>query len=359
MKIFWITTLFALTALACSESPSEAQQELPVEPTPVEVQPLVVTEPVPNDSDDPAIWINPTDVMGSLIIGTDKDSIGGLYVFDLDGKLVNQSLPLGRPNNVDVGYGFNLNGTNVDFVVTGERFTSSIRIFSLPDMKAIDGGGIPLFVGEEGPEYRAAMGIAVYRGDDGSHYVIAGRKNGPQDGTYLWQYKLVAKSDGTITGEVVRKFGNFSGRKEIEAIAVDQEMGYIYYSDEQVGVRKYYADPAKGNDELALFGTSGFLDDNEGVTVCKTSPETGYVIVSDQARHAFRFFPREGSAKGAHDHPEIGAVQVAARNSDGSELTRETFNGKFPGGLFVAMSDDRTFHYYSIDSLLTHAGLKP
>lgn len=67
------------------------------------------------------------------------------------------------------------------------------------------------------------------------------------------------------------------------------------------------------------------------------------------------FFSREGSNGNPHDHRFLGSVQVAARSSDGSELTRESFNGRFPGGLFVAMSDDRTFHYYSLDSLVQRA----
>ena len=29
----------------------------------------------------------------------------------------------------------------------------------------------------------------------------------------------------------------------LEAIAVDQQLGFVYYSDETVGIRKYAADP--------------------------------------------------------------------------------------------------------------------
>jgi 3-phytase len=47
--------------------------------------PRVVTEPVRHDTDDPAIWINPADPAASLVLGTDKDADGALYVFDLNG----------------------------------------------------------------------------------------------------------------------------------------------------------------------------------------------------------------------------------------------------------------------------------
>src|SRR3546814_16511798 len=55
------------------------------------VKPLYVTEPVEYDTDDPAIWINPSDPAQSLLIGTDKDENGGLYVYDLQGKKIGRA----------------------------------------------------------------------------------------------------------------------------------------------------------------------------------------------------------------------------------------------------------------------------
>ncbi|KKX52337.1 hypothetical protein L950_0200135 [Sphingobacterium sp. IITKGP-BTPF85] len=115
-----------------------------------------------------------------------------------------------------------------------------------------------------------------------------GRKNGPKDG-YLWQYLLEDNGSGAVKATFVRKFGSFSGKKEIEAIAVDNELGYIYYSDEQVGVKQYYADPAKGNEQLALFATEGFKEDHEGISIYKLTDSTGYILVSDQGQIVFRF----------------------------------------------------------------------
>ena len=78
------------------------------------------TAQVPNDPDDPAIWIHPTDPSKSLIFGTDKvPAKGGLYVFGLDGSQKAAFTPLDRPNNVDVAYGFNLNGRRIDIAEIG------------------------------------------------------------------------------------------------------------------------------------------------------------------------------------------------------------------------------------------------
>ena len=230
--------------------------------------PDVVTDFTKHDTDDPAIWVNPYDISQSLIIGTDKDSDGGLYAYDLQGEIVHIVSGLKRPNNVDVAYGMRVGDSTVDIAVATERETNSIRVFSLPDLQALDNGGIPVFVDEE---QRAPMGIALYTKEDsvGNNqiYAIVSRKEGPADG-YLFQYLLRSDSLGVVSGELVRQFGKFSGKKEIESIAVDNELGYVYYSDEQTGVRKYYA-IRFGNEELALFADSGFKEDNEGISIYK------------------------------------------------------------------------------------------
>ena len=313
------------------------------------IKPLVVTQQTRHDTDDPAIWIHPSDRSKSLIIGTDKDADGALYVFDLNGKIIEEKTVrnLQRPNNVDVEYGLLLNGESVDIAVTTERFTSKLRVYRLPEMKAVDNGGIPIF---ENEALQAPMGIALYkRPADGALFAVVSRKEGPTEGSYLWQYRLEDDGSGNVKTTKVREFGIWSGIKEIEAIAVDDELGYIYYSDETVGVRKYYADPdAEGAaDELALFGTEGFTEDHEGISIYRIQDGTGYILVSDQQANAFRIFKREGEPDNPHNHRLIKVVYVSTMESDGSEVTPVVLNETFPLGLFVAMSSDRTFQFYS------------
>ncbi len=156
---------------------------------------------------------------------------------------------------------------------------------------------------------------------------------------------------GEVKATLVRKFGKYSGKKEIESIAGDDELGYVYYSDEGVGVHKYYADPGKGNEELALFATSNFAEDHEGISIYKINDGTGYILVSDQAGNHFNVYPREGTAQGANDHPLIKIIPASTQESDGSEVTNVSFPGKFKSGLFVGMSADRTFQLYRWEDL--------
>jgi 3-phytase len=318
----------------------------------VAIKPVLTTERVLKDSDDPAIWINKKNPSQSLIVGTDKGGnspIGGLYAFNLQGKIVTTVRPLKRPNNVDVAYGFNLNGKLIDIAVCTERVARDLRVFSLPNLDSIDNGGIPVFEGLPDSQ-RDAMGVALYTNPVNKKiYAIVGRKTGPTDGSYLWQYELVATPSGSVTGELVRTFGYFSGKKEIESIAVDNELGFVYHSDEQYGIHKSYAHPDSSGVELALFGTTGFTSDIEGISIYKTGSATGYILVSDQQADKFRLFPREGLS-GKHNHPEIKVVRVTTHESDGSDVTNYSLPG-FPHGLFVAMTEGGTFQYYRWEDL--------
>src|SRR6478735_3346540 len=153
--------VLSVTAVACH-----------AQVNPNDIKPAVITEPVKYDTDDPAIWINKANPAKSLIIGTDKDADGALYVFDLQGKIVKDKVVRGlqRPNNVDLAYGLMLNGKPTDIAITTERISHKLRIYSLPEMKPVDKGGIEVFVGETGMEYRDLMGISIYTAKDGKMY---------------------------------------------------------------------------------------------------------------------------------------------------------------------------------------------
>ncbi|MGB6364634.1 MAG: hypothetical protein WBG64_18370, partial [Thermoanaerobaculia bacterium] len=56
---------------------------------------------------------------------------------------------------------------------------------------------------------------------------------------------------------------------------------------------------------------------------------------------------REGEADDPHNHRFVKSVSVSTNESDGSEITSVSVNENFPAGLFVAMSDNKTFHFYS------------
>jgi len=96
-----------------------------------EVIPTVETEQssMPGDNaDDIAIWIHPSEIEKSLIIGTNKKS--GIALYDLDGRLL-QFREDGELNNVDVRYGFTIDGQKFDIITATNRTDNSIAIYTI------------------------------------------------------------------------------------------------------------------------------------------------------------------------------------------------------------------------------------
>jgi 3-phytase len=347
MRYFLPYLIFAIALIQACNTPVPADEDLVVEE---EIHPVVITEFTPNDTDDPAIWYNARNPEASLILGTDKgDSTGGIFVFRLDGTLdtARSVRNLMRPNNIDIRYNFRHQGQLIDIAVFTERGRDMIRVLSLPDCKFIDNGGIPVF---EGEEIRSPMGLALHRTPNGEIHAFVSRKSGPEKG-YIFQYRLISSPEG-VTAVKVRALGRFSGQKEIEAMVVDDEHGYLYYSDEGIGIRKYHASPVNGSDELALFGTTGFMEDHEGLSIAGCTSGKGFIIASDQQANAFRIFTREGYGKNPHDHRLVRIVHAQTNHSDGNEALAKPLGDNFPHGIFVAMSDDRTFHFYRLEEVL-------
>lgn len=310
------------------------------------IAPDLITEFTLNDTDDPAIWVNPSYPAKSIVFGTDKETNGAIYAFDLDGKIIEDKTirNIERPNNVDVEYGFQLNdSTMTDILVFTEREKQQIRMFSVPDMQPLDGGGFLVFEDEDLMENKLPMGVSLYKSPiDSTTYAIVGRKTGPKEG-YLYQYALNVDSTGVKTN-LVRKFGAFSGVKEIEAIAVDDKNGFVYFSDEGVCIRKYYAEPNKDNKELACFGGEYFSEDIEGIAIATYPNGSGYLIVSNQQKGEFNIFSTK-------DNSFIKAVNLTTLETDGCEAVTMPLNKTFPNGLFVAMNDEKNFYFYDLGKL--------
>ncbi len=266
---------------------------------------------VPNDPDDPAIWIHPSDPSKSLVLGTDKmKSSGGLYVFGLDGVLRQSMTPLDRPNNVDVEYGFLSAAVSTDIAVVTERMQHRLRVFAIPadgvPLTDLRPAGLPVLEGESGDESEP-MGIALYkRPRDGAVFAIVAPKSG---GTtdYLWQYRLATDGAGRLAATLARRFGRFSraGAEpgeigEIEAVVVDDALGFVYYSDERSAIRKYHADPdhPHADRELAVIGADGYLGDREGLAIYETGRGHRLPCVerSGGRRHAVEAVSARGSA---------------------------------------------------------------
>jgi 3-phytase len=347
-KATWI--IVALSAVSSSQ---------PLSPS-VQVYPKAATDSVRFDADDPAIWIHPTDSTKGVIIGTDKDKVhGGLYVWDLHGNEI-QYIKLPRPNNVDVRYHFNLGPRTVDIAVVNLRFVKEMKVFEINHQN----GTLTDITADEGiktPELDKPYGLCLYhRPADGAMFVIQSSGDG-ESANRLHQYRLLPDGTGKVKAVYVRGFGAGSIVDKVEGLVVDDALGYVYASDEEVAIRKYYADPDKGdNDQIVAFGINdGVRSDREGLAIYQCDEKTGYLLISSQKGErvfshqdrmsvkvsSIKIYRREGDGSDPHKHGLLATIDtVGSVKTDGLEVTHRPALPKFPHG-FVVKHDSPGRHF--------------
>ena len=294
----------------------------------IPVRATVETAPVQSSgdaADDPAIWRHPVDGALSTIIGTDKKR--GLVVYDLNGRVL-QDIPDGKLGNVDLRTDFPLGGSATAIVTAGNRSDNSIAIYAIdPSTRRLRN----VAARRLGVDF-TVYGSCMYRSAvDGATYVIITSKSGE-----VGQWRLLETKQGTIDAERVRGFDVGS---QIEACVADDELGFLYIGEEQVGIWKYAAEPSRGNGRVAIdsTGATGFLTpDVEGLTIFLGVDGTGYLIASSQGRDAFNVYRREGGNEYVATFAiEDGNGIDRVTHSDGVDVLNADLGPMFPHGVFV------------------------
>ncbi len=292
------------------------------------------TQPVPSGidaADDPAIWIHPTDIALSTIIGTDKTS--GLVVYNLDGTIL-QAVDIGRVNNVDLRYNFMLNGESVAVVTTTNRTTNSLDIFIVNnETRLLEPAAARLIESAVEEVY----GICQYISPtDNAHYAFV---NSADTGE-VEQYLLTATADGKIDAEVVRTFVVGS---QTEGCVVDDANSILYIGEEAVGLWRYSASPDADDTRIQIDNTTlegNLTADVEGVSIYHIGDGSGYLVVSSQGSSEFAIYELLG------DNAYLGKFTViegagidGISGTDGIDVTNFPLGDQFPEGVFIAQDD--------------------
>jgi 3-phytase/alkaline phosphatase D len=327
-----------------------------------------LSTPEQADADDPAIWVNPNDPNQSLIITAVKNA--GLRVYDLEGNLLQEINPglegsesdVARYNNVDLLYGFEFDGAVIDLVVFTDRNNDTLTVYRInPNPQPFgndssylenitDGDLGTLFqTAPFEPPYevdsRSAYGIALYTSPvSGDSFAFVNRR---ETGDVV-QLRLFDTGFGTIAVEPVRNFtvpipagAPADTDPQLEGMVVDQETGFLYIGQENVGIWKYYAEPGSSNvgkliDTVQDLGGKVLTDDVEGLTIYYGANGTGYLLASSQGDNSFAVYSREGNNDflGRFEVTANGAID-AVQESDGADVINVPLGNNFPFGLFV------------------------
>ena len=313
-------------------SPAAAPTPTPVPiPPPANSGPVVAsaeTNPVPNAgdaADDPAIWVNPSNPALSAVIGTDK--LGGLAVYDLSGRQLYYYGGI-RPNNVDLRYGFNLGGTQVDIVTASETDSDTILIYRIdPATRAL----VNIRAQARHTGF-GVSGLCMYESPaSGRVYVFVSDSSGT-----VKQFELFV-TGGAVDYTLVRtlSFGSVT-----EGCIADDYRQAMYVSQEDVALWRLSAEPTGGSvkTQVAPVDGSVLTADVEGLAIYDKGNGAGYLIASSQGSDDFAVFDRQSSQyRGRFKIVSAGIDGVT--HTDGIDVTSAQLTAGYSTGLFVAQDD--------------------
>ena len=316
-----------------------------------ETPPLLRTE-TGADADDPAIYLHPNNPAQSLVITSLKDA--GLAVYDLDGQLLQEISPATpgdiRFNNVDIVYNFQIGDETVDLAVATDRENDTLAIWNIdPQTRQLtnitaanlSNPAASIFGIDDGEQ--TAYGLATYTNPNtGETYAFVTQA----DGNQIAQLELTANNNGTVSATEVRRLnvpipeGGELEDAQLEGMVVDQELGFLYAGQENLGIWKFEAGANASTagiliDEVKPNGEN-IEADVEALTIYYADNGTGYLLASSQGDNTFAVYEREGDNQylGNFFVGESGNID-GAQESDGADVINVPLGNRFPNGLLV------------------------
>lgn len=354
------------------------------------------------DADDPAIWVHPSSTPKSLVVGTLKDA--GLAVYNLQGvQLQSIAAPPaptpddrpGRFNNVDLVYGFVLDGKKVDLAVVSDRGSDKLRIYSInpqaassdqPPLTDVTDANAPFIFSSSQTqvnEQATAYGLALYKEpNSGRSFAFVSQRNR----TAIAVVELLPTDQGQITYRQLQQINLPSQFKlpngktwtpcldpgelpQVEGMVVDQELGILYAGQEDVGIWKiklplddttptlldkvrefgvpYSYDSVEEECNIDFSNDPGYggkrlSADVEGLTIYYAKNK-GYLLASSQGDNTFAVYERQGENRFVGSFALVDTTTVdGVQESDGAAVINVPLDREFPLGLFVTQDGDNT-----------------
>lgn len=284
--------------------------------------------PEDDSADDPAIWINKSDIEKSTIIGTNKKA--GLSVYSLSGKELFY-YPVGRVNNVDVRYKQNIGGEIMDIVACSNRSENSITVFSVDTTNGalnrikFKNSVIPR------NKINDVYGFCLYQSRlSDKLYAFINSKSGS-----VMQKEFSKNNNGEFSFKDIRYFRMSS---QTEGMVADDENATLFIGEEQKGIWKISAEPGDLNKKFiqdSKINDSTIVDDIEGICIYYTDKNDGYLLASSQGNFSYAVFERNGNNK------YLGSFKIEnnsldkVEETDGIDVINLNMGSNFPNGFMV------------------------
>ena len=374
------------------------QQSLSAQPaiTTTVIEASLETDPIPqgkDDTDDPAIWVHPSDPERSLILGTSKYDGpdlpgGGLGVYNLAGHEL-QYLAVGKLNNVDI-----LRGPDQqNYAVASNRSTNSISIFSIDtqdsklsfivDQKifALNREGLePYGLCASGQNSEASEVFVTFKNGVIQRYELSSRK--PLQLNFKESFDLKSEINLSMDAKIIKNIvlelieddeldeleETLAERFIIEGCAYDSYYKRLLVGMEKLGVFALDVGERLEKPRLVLEVNSSYTnvkaqsnppesylltDDVEGIAIAAAGNGQGQIVVSSQGISEYVVIDRQTLDYLGRFRLNFGSDAIT--QTDGLAIATDLYSSAFPNGLMVVHDDE---NLGSDESSLDNANFK-
>ena len=286
------------------------------------------------NADDPAIWINKTNIEDSIVFGTDK--YNGIYSYDLNGNILGFSKS-GSMNNIDLR---SIN--NKTYIFATDSSTNTINLWVYGDAELDRSSKAGKFSLRNNPDFSSdtnflAYGACAGISEDFGLIVFVTEAKGPR--VQLWSFK-----DEKLN--LLQTFNN-SNAYESEGCVYDDENNIFFISEENKrGVIRSYSFSTElvlGNEIIIDDRNGNIVGDPEGLAILKTSDSKGYLVASSQGNSTFNVYDRQQPHKYITSFKIDGNKKIdAVSDTDGIEIVNLYLNNDFPDGIMVVQDGMNT-----------------
>ena len=178
-----------------------------------------------------------------------------------------------------------------------------------------------------------AYGACMYRSSKtGKFYYFGTSKQGVVE-----QYELFDTGQGNVSAKKVRQINVGT---QLEGCVADDELGYLYVGEEEIGIWKYQAEPDANLERTKVDGVSfsgNLVADIEGLTIAYGNDGKGYLIASSQGNNTYAVYRREGTNAYVKSFRIVAGGGIdRVTETDGIHVTTANLGPLFPRGVFIA-----------------------
>jgi 3-phytase len=281
-------------------------------------------------ADDPAIWIHPTAIEKSIIIGTNKKL--GLETYQLTGERI-ATYPEGRMNNVDVRYSFPMGSRNIDIAAASNRTTNTLDVWQIKE----SGELIKLKTSGDKTSLQEVYGFCLGQ-INSTLFAFVSDKGGLIE---QWSFAY----DSTCSCIKQSIVDTFKLQSQIEGLVVDEEEQTLFAAVEEAGIYAFDLGKPMANPQFINQSdeeNTNIKYDVEGLALYYLPQGEGYLIASSQGNNSYAIFNRK------EPHEYLGSFQVTAADidgvsdTDGIDVTNQAFGSIYPSGLFICQDGSNT-----------------